>query len=88
MFDLCACPPLLAILRGPHGVWTMEERGLAALTSEVCGEVTSHKAPAKRTEAGALEMQFSAEALEDIGEVVEDSQTLPAPEPDPAETQE
>lgn len=29
MFDLCACPPLLAILRGPHGVWTMEERGLA-----------------------------------------------------------
>ncbi len=66
----------------------MEERALAALTSEVCGEVTSHKAPAKRTEAGALEMQFSAEALEDIGEVVEDSQTLPAPEPDPAETQE
>lgn len=29
MSDLCACPPLLAILRGPHGVWTMEERGLA-----------------------------------------------------------
>lgn len=31
MFSFCACLflRLLPVLRGPHGVWTMEERGLA-----------------------------------------------------------
>ncbi len=58
----------------------VEARALEALAGEVRGEITSHTAAARITEAGALEVRFSAEALEDIGEVVEDGQTLPPPE--------
>ena len=59
---------------------TLEARALEALEREVRGEITAHTATAKETDAGALEVRFSAEALEEIGETVEDGQTLPPPE--------
>ena len=58
----------------------LEARALEALEREVRGEITAHTASAEETEAGALAVRFSAEALEDIGETVEDGQALPPPE--------
>ena len=57
----------------------LEARALKALEREVRGEITAHTASAQETEAGALAVRFSAEALEDIGETVEDGQTPPPP---------
>lgn len=63
----------------------MEARVLEALAEEVRGEVASYQFEGRVTDAGALELSYTAEALEDIGEVVEDSQTLPEPEAPPSE---
>lgn len=61
----------------------VEARAVESLTDRLEGELTSYSSTGQLTERGALEVFFRAEALEDIGEVVEDSQTLP--EPDAAE---
>ncbi len=66
----------------------VEARVLEALRPEVRGEVTSHSVSAQATGAGALEVRFTAEALEDIGVAVEDGQTLPPPEEGPPDPQE
>lgn len=58
----------------------MEARALASLGKEIEGEITAHTLTARETAEGALEVQFSAEALEEIGVTVEDSQTPPAEE--------
>lgn len=60
----------------------VEERAVARLSAEVRGELTGYHSAGRVTEAGALEVSFSAEALEDIGEVVEDSQPQPEPIPE------
>lgn len=57
----------------------VESRASAALADEVRGEVTGCSSAA-REENGALVVDFFAEALEDIGEVVVDNQTLPETE--------
>lgn len=55
----------------------IEERAAQRLAGTVEGEVTSYTSSARTTEAGALEVHFRAEALENIGVAVEDPQVLP-----------
>ncbi len=62
----------------------IEARAAERLAGTIDGELTSYTSSADTSGSGALEVHFRAEALEDIGEVVEDPQVLPPPEPVPS----